>query len=202
MKYFFVLTLFSISFFCNAQVGIGVETELGLYEWYKQPKNGGNVSRSSGQLLSLPSVGPKIWFGDWHEWTISLESKIIFSPFAFNLQDKKGFGSLAFPILVGGNFRIDDDEGTVKLGIAAGVQWSKSELFNRDISLPQNAFYLTFIGEVNFQFVIGVSPGFKKSYDYDTGHNFTYFMRFGKGRNKSTVFSTGLKYAFRGHPFF
>lgn len=200
---FLILFIFLLSnTICVAQVGIGIETELALYEWNKQPTNNTGTNRSTGQVLSLPSVGPKIWFGDWHEWTISIESKIIFSPFAFNLQDKKGFGSISFPVLLGANVDITDDEGTIKIGVAAGTQWTKTELFNRDISLQPSTFYLTYLGEISFQFILGASPRFKKSYDYDEGHNFTYFIRFGKGRGKSTVFSTGVKYAFRGHPFY
>ncbi|MGK0391122.1 MAG: hypothetical protein ACI94Y_003884 [Maribacter sp.] len=95
-----IISTLLFSFICiiysQAQwVAVGFEIEMGVYQWQKRPNNITNPGVSTGQILSFPSVGPKIWFGDWDYWTVSIEGKVDYSVFALDAGGKLGFGTIS-----------------------------------------------------------------------------------------------------------
>lgn len=184
----------------HSQIGIGVETETSLYQWHRSPESQVRGNGGEGQVLSFLSIGPKIWFGDWDSWTISLEGKIGFAPLSLDLGRRSGFGSLTIPTLVKGNFSPFDQakNGETKIGIGFGVQWTKPELFptadaiyvpgNPDANA--NPFFITYIGEISMQIVV-------RGTSYSNGHSLEFFVRPGFGKESARSFSMGVKYNYR-----
>ncbi len=198
MKKLIPIIIFIVSWsFAEAQlVGIGLATELSLYQRYKKPNNHPNPSSSSGQILSFPAIGPKIWFGDWEEWTISIEGKIDYSVLSFDIPKYSGMGAISFPVVIKGNFSPFNPggKGTTKIGIGFGAQWTKSELYFRQKrwrDVP-NPFFMTYLGELSCQLVVGDSR-----HSSDKGHTMEIFVRPGWGKNKARTISFGIKYSFR-----
>lgn len=178
----------------NAQVAVGLETDFSLYQWYKRPSNISNPESSSGQLLAFPSIGPKVWFGDWEDWTISIEGKIDYAPFSFEMNDEGGFGALSFPFIIKGNFSPfgygSEDNGTTKIGIGTGMQWTKTELYGRPDFLKgtKNPFFITYVAELSCQLIIG---------KYEEGVALILFTRAGWGKYQARTFSLGIKINYR-----
>ena len=201
-----IISIILFSFICSIQsqaqwVGIGLEMEMGWYQWHKRPDNIFNPGASSGQILSFPAVGPKIWFGDWEMWTISIESKVDYSVFAVNIGEKSGFGTLSFPTLIKGNFNpfgvYDDSElknSELKIGIGLGTQWIKSGLHHKPDRLSglKNPFFMTYIAELSFQIVIGTDR-----INSDRGFSLEFFSRPGWGKNGARSFTLGMKLGYR-----
>lgn len=198
MKKIISILLFSFTCISYSQaqwVGIGFEIEMGLYQWHKRPQNITNPGVSTGQILSFPSVGPKIWFGDWDSWTISLESKLDYSVFALDVRGKSGFGTVSFPTLIKGNFSPFGaaKNGEMKIGVGFGTQWIKSGLHNKPDHLKglDNPFFMTYIAELSCQLVVGAS---RNSYD---GYNLELFTRPGWGKDGARSFTFGIKLGYR-----
>lgn len=185
----------------SAQIGIGVETETSLYQWHRSPRSQYRGSGGDGQILSFLSVGPKLWFGDWDYWTISLEGKISFAPLSMDLKKVRGLGSLTIPTLIKGNFSPfgQASNGETKIGLGFGAQWTKPDLFpiEDEIYMPNNPtfntnpFFLTYIGEISMQLIVGNS---RNSSD---GHSLEFFVRSGWGKEGARSFNMGIKYSYR-----
>lgn len=197
-KVFIVIISFFlfISLSHSQNIGIGLELEASVYQWHKKPNTitGGS---SSAQLLAFPAIGPKIWFGDWEEYTISLEGKVDFAPFSFNIDEYYGMGAISFPVILKGNFSPFDppahNNGFTKIGIGIGTQWSKVDIYARPDflnSIP-NPFFITYIGELSCQLVIG------NGRNSDQGISFEIFSRAGWGKQGARTFGLGLKVNYR-----
>ncbi len=180
----------------DAQVAIGFEGEVSAYQWNKKPRSilVGKGHRSSGQIISLPSFGPKIWFGDWEVFTVSIESKIDFSPFTLDVRKYKGMGAVSFPTILKfnyGPFNQGGNDGATKIGIGGGVQWTKSEIYAKthEFKNIENPFFMTYLIELSCQLVVGGA-------DVD-GNSIEIFIRPGFGKSQARTFSLGVKYNVR-----
>ncbi|MCP4442824.1 MAG: hypothetical protein GY810_28295 [Aureispira sp.] len=190
MILYLMLSLASNSY-AQFDVAIGFETELQVYEWQQRPKPQASPYRSVGQVFSFPSIGPKIWFGDWNFLTVSLDGKVAFSPFSLDLVKYKGMGSLSFPTLLKVNFDPTGSDGSLKLGVGGGVQWTMTELYARPKGYrTKNIFFMSYIGEVSIQIVAG---------DEFSGGAVELFIRGGGAPQGAITFSLGIKYNHRVH---
>lgn len=204
---FCLITTLASNSYAQFDVAIGFETELQLYEWQQRPKPQASPYRSVGQVFSFPSIGPKIWFGDWHFLTVSLDGKVAFSPFSLDLVKYKGMGSLSFPVLLKVNFDPNgvpggygskrntfgyrEDSGLNKFGIGGGVQWTMTEIYARPKDYRStNAFFMTYIGEISLQVVMGRK---------ESGGSIEIFARGGGNPYGAVTFSLGIKYNHRVH---
>jgi len=201
-KHFF-LAFFLYFFFQltpgQSQVNIGpmISAEWNLYNWYQRPSNhqfsiasGGN--RSVGQVLNvLPSArlgivfvfdAPNFYGNDF---VLLLEGGISYTPFSFDLEERKGQGALSFPVILSTIIPI----GSTAMTIGGGIQFSKTE-FTQTTAKYQpldNPFFMTYILELGLG-----SPNLAvPDYGFLFGYNF--FARVGYGEHHAVTLDIGVR---------
>jgi hypothetical protein len=85
----------------------------------------------------------------------------------------------------------EDNNGATKMGLGAGVQWTKAGIYARPDHLKgtPNPFFLMYVGELSAQFVIGKYEGV----------SFGLFARAGGGKEGSLFLGGGMKFGWRNH---
>lgn len=149
--------------------GIVVYGNYNLYNWHQEG------THSVGQALNvLPGIGAGFWVEPVTFFRMGVEVGADFFPFSFDTHRYGGMGAVSFS----GLLRLGTWAGVrgiyVPLTVAAGVQVSQVELYNRPTSSVANPNWnLLYIGEV----ALGVGTYFdEKSFDlYDV----SLFLRAG-----------------------
>ena len=188
MKKSFLLATFFVmfAFVSQAQIGIGVTTGGDLYQRYTNPENPADSGalRSSGNALLNSSFGPKIWIGG-DRFSLSVEAQVILGATGFDMNEYKGLGMLAFPVMAHLNFKGNSGFGNkTKFGtgfsVGGGVQYSKTELYGttKDFEDLERKLFPTYVGEIQ----IGGGGG---------GINIYFYTRYGVGYDFDTSEFTG-----------
>lgn len=188
MKKSFLLATFLVlfAFLSQAQVGIGLTTGGDLYQRYTNPENPADSGalRSSGNALINSSFGPKIWIGG-DRFSLSVEAQVILGATGFDMNEYKGMGMLAFPLMAHLNFKGNSGFGSkTKFGtgfsIGGGVQYSKTELYGttKDFEDIERKLFPTYVGEIQ----VGGGGG---------GINIYLYTRYGVGYDFDTSEFTG-----------
>ncbi|MCP4441301.1 MAG: hypothetical protein GY810_20540 [Aureispira sp.] len=212
MKYIWCL-IFSTIFILSSQaqsksklesvkVGVAPIISLGwnLYHWYQRPNNHefSKVSghRSAGQALNvLPScrIGALIQFDTerlhhglaWYSsFFLTIEGGIDYTPFSFDMDERKGQSAITFPVQVGSLIPFSGSALTLGLG----VQFSRME-FNRNTVVYEdlkNPFFVTYFLE------LGIIP-----HEIDGGYSFlggaNFFVRVGLGDYEAVTINLGFR---------
>lgn len=131
MKHLLVL-LFSLMFLSalQAQVGIGWVFSNDLYNHYTNPSDGISDPTHGNAVLNI-AAGPKIWIGG-KKVSLSIQGQANIGLTGFTLNENKGLGSLAIPVIANLNFlgaSSLDREGKLGFSIGGGTQFVKTELY-------------------------------------------------------------------------
>ncbi|MCP4441299.1 MAG: hypothetical protein GY810_20530 [Aureispira sp.] len=186
--------------FSNA-LGIGfvISPEWNLYSWQQRPNNdqialasGGNRSVGQGENV-LPSgrVGLlfEIEYGrktSKSTFSFLVEGGVSYMPFSFDLAERKGKGSLCFPIVTSLIFPLGYSEQAFFVG--GGVQFSQIERSKRIDKYKdlKNPFFLTYVLE------LGYSPFYR-----DGGYGLIgipkVFVRAGLGEYQAMTVDVGIR---------
>lgn len=177
-------------------------TGMDLYQWYKNPKcNEAAATRSSSSgtsILAFP-LGARFITGV-NNFSLSFEASANIGLFSVDINEFKGVGSLAFPLII--KFNQGGLSGFSKnklLGysIGGGIQYSRTELFGLTSSFNYltRDFFPTYVGEISigggvngasvvFNNRIGIGP--KNSFTLNSG--IIIYMNFHKNmKNKSNA---------------
>jgi len=114
----------------QAQIGIGWVVSNDLYNHYTNPEDGISDPTHGNAILNL-GAGPKIWLGG-KKASLSVEGQANIGLTGFTLNENKGLGSLAVPILANLNFGGSSSlsrEGSGGFFIGGGTQYVKTELY-------------------------------------------------------------------------
>lgn len=190
MKRSFLLSAFFMlfAFASQAQIGIGLTTGGDLYQRYTNPENPADSGalRSSGNALLNSSVGPKIWIGG-DRFSLSIEAQVILGATGFDINEYKGMGTVAFPLMAHLNFKGNSGFGNrTKFGtgfsIGGGIQYNKTELYGttREFEDLERKLFPTYVGEIQ----LGGGGG---------GVNVYFYTRYGVGYDFDTSEFTGAR---------
>ena len=190
-KIIYLFLFFFIGTSLPAQFGYGFTFGIDLYQRYTNPESQDTtlISRSSGSAILNLQLGPKIWIGG-SGMSFSLEATPNIGFFSLGLNDNKGFGAMAFPIIGRLNFKGLsglDKEGRFGFSIGGGVQWNRTELYGlknkyEDMGVTRS-FFRTYIGEIAYG--VGLS-----------GFSAKLYLRYGRGSDKSNSFNFGMLFDF------
>ncbi len=192
MKKIFLPLLLVFAFFnlSKAQFGIGVVGGNDIYQRYTNPTDETGESRSAGNAILNLTLGPKVWVGG-ENFSISVESHINWGSTAFSVQDFKGMGAMAFPILAKLNFNGNsgfNSELTTGFSVGGGVQYAKTELYGLNAPYIDRGvtrtFYPVAVGEISYGYGIA-------------GFVIELFGRYGYNTNtKAQTLNVGIAYNF------
>lgn len=158
-KLFLLVTLFTLVASlpsAQAQFGIGLTTGGDLYQRYTNPKSSADstAGRSAGNVLLNSGIGPKIWIGG-KNFSLSLEAQVVWGSTAFDMNEYKGIGAVAFPILAHLNFKGHSGfgkSGAFRPGfsLGGGVQYNRTELYGttKEFDYLERKLFPTYVGEV------------------------------------------------------
>ncbi len=177
MKKQLLILALSTLFFANlyGQVGIGFVGGNDIYHRYVNPEDdfGG---RSAGNAILNLHFGPKIWIGG-ENFSVSVETYANWGATSLSLQDYKGLGDLAFPLIAKANFGGNSAFSSEMRGgwsIGGGYQIARTELyglnsFAREEGVTRD-FYPVFVAEISRGYGFGgaVIELFGR-YGWDTG---------------------------------
>lgn len=171
------------------QVGIGFTITNDIYQRYNNPADG-LAGTSAGSLIMNLGIGPKIWIGG-NDVSISLDATANLGVFGIDLNDYKGMGMVAFPIMAHLNFgglSGLDKEGKFGLTFGGGIQYNKTELYylkneDEDNGVKRDLFK-TIVAEIGYGFGM-------------TGFTIHPFIRYGWDPDGSAnSFNFGIRYDF------
>lgn len=179
---FCLIILFFISGMVSAQVNANLSLGFDFYSYYRNPeKEGQDIGQSSGAILS-PNFAAQIVFGK-NNFSFGLEPQVTFSPWALDINQYKGIGAVAFPLLAKFNFGSFSgfSQKIYGFSIGAGVQYNRTELFglNHKYADVKREFFRTNVLELCLGGGIG-------------GINFAYNFRIGFGADKALSLNTGF----------
>lgn len=147
------LALF-LSFNLSSQVGFGVVMGNDLYQRYTNPEDDFGARSAGNAILNL-HFGPKFWVGG-QNFSVSVESYINWGATAFSLQDYKGMGALAIPVIGKLNFAGNsafNSEITSGWSIGGGYQLAKTELYGLNSPAANEGivreYYPVIVGEIS-----------------------------------------------------
>lgn len=154
------ILLLSFGQVAQAQFGIGLTTGGDFYQRYTNPESTTDPSdastRSAGSALLNTSLGPKIWIGG-NNFSLSVESHVVFAALALDVNEYKGLGAVAFPVMAHLNFRGLSGFGNAVgfrtgFAIGGGIQYNRTELFGltRDFDNLNRSLFPTYVGEIQF----------------------------------------------------
>jgi hypothetical protein len=170
-----------------------------IYHQYTKPSDHpfssiSTKSNSAQQILNvLPGIRMGFLFGvthtynerglNWHEnYHFSIEAAFNYIPFSQNFDEYKGVGGISIPITINSHFPV----GNLKIAVALGVQFSKTEMNIRPVDYQgiDNPFYMTYVAEIGLG-------------QYDTDYSFMlgyhFFSRFGFHPNRAMTIDIGVK---------
>jgi len=200
MKKFIIILTFLFSGIvinqANAQVGGGLVFGGDWYQWYNNPTVDGETAlTSSGNTILNVAIGPKIWFGG-EKFALSLEGHINWGVTTFDINDYKGMGSMAFPLIAKFNFgslssfsKNEDDKKGFYIG--GGIQYTRTELYGLTADYIDNttrSFFRTWIGEIGYG-------------SRSDGTVTTSFVRFGVGDDNALTLNVGFLISFNFKEF-
>lgn len=125
--------LFSSNAILNAQVRTNLSFIYGLdlYHRMVNPSENNPFDRSAGSALLNLNLGPRITVGG-SKFSVSLESQGCIGLLGLNIQEYKGLGTLAVPIMARLNFKglsMLNDNFALGSSVAGGIQYNKTELY-------------------------------------------------------------------------
>ncbi|MEK7255795.1 MAG: hypothetical protein AAB316_13680 [Bacteroidota bacterium] len=180
-----VVCLLSLSD-ANAQLRLGVGTTYGfdIYQRYTNPKTLDETEeRSSGCAMNSLFLGPVVWLGS-EKFSVSFEASANWGALALDLQEYKGLGAFAFPLVgrlnFGGLSNLGESDG-FGFSLGAGVQYSKTEFYGLTKQFKDNT-TRQFFRTIFLELAIG-------SGDEDSTGSF--FVRYGKGDNQAASLNIG-----------
>lgn len=174
----------------NLPLFFGYKIDLGynLYQWQEK---GNAPQRSVGQVLNvLPTVGGGIWIGR-HQWNLSLEAHIDYTPFSLDLQSYSGMGALALPVMVKGGYIWGSKGSGVLFRAGLGTQWNSSEWYALPKGETRPPLHVDFslLGELSAGLVAG---DFRRSHAW----SLELFIRLSSNPAQQWGVYTGLRVAF------
>jgi len=190
MKQIFSLLISLISLSgMQAQIGIGWVLSHDFYNHYTNPADGISDPTHGNVLLNV-GVGPKIWLGA-KKVSLSIEGQTNVGLTGFTLNENKGLGSLAIPVLANLNFLGSsslDREGKPGFFIGGGTQFVRTELYGLRDEFVDKGVKRDF-----FQvYVIQAGGGFGVS-----GVIFQGFVRYGwSPDSEARTLNIGMQYDF------
>ena len=171
--------------------GYGININYNLYSWYQnKSKTNQSVSRSGQVLNILPGLGLNLWCGDIKHWILSVEGGVNYLPFALNINQYSGMGSLSFPLIAKIHFPVAKQKSLwAMLHIGIGAQFNRTDLYDRrNNSVQNNSFFTTIAGELGIHVA---AVGFLRRQIRDI----EYFIRVG-GYENSISINTGIRLSF------
>lgn len=142
----------------KAQVGYGLTSTYDFYQYYVNPEDGTDESRSAGSAMLNFGVGPKIWFGG-EDFSFSVEALASLGMFGLSAGDYKGLGVASIPMMAKLNFgglSTLDKEGRFGWTFGAGLQYSHTEIYYQSNSYEEKggdrSWFRTYIGQVGYGF--------------------------------------------------
>lgn len=154
--YLFVTLFSGLSF---GQFGYGFTLNHDLYQRYVNPEDNAGKLSSGSAILNL-SAGPKIWVGG-KTFSVSIEGTANIGLLALTLNENKGIGTVAYPIIASLNFKglsTLSREGQLGLRIGGGIQYSKTELYGiKDEYVDQGVtreLFRTYVAQIGYGFGI------------------------------------------------
>jgi hypothetical protein len=187
MVKFFQCVVLIILFFSSiafSKLKVGISGYYDIYQSYVNPDIPSDTTlKGTGSVLGSFGLCPKLCLGV-NYISLSVEGGINYAPFAFDGDEFKGFGSLAFPVMVKINIlglSNIDSEG-FGVGLGCGLQYSKTELYGKPIGYTKSIkrdYFKTYILEIDLG-----SGGVKG--------NSAFFIRYGFGDNKSSTLNIGI----------
>lgn len=184
MKRLLPLFFLFFSLHAGAQVGLGMVMGTDFYQHYVNPEMPDvDAKRSVGAAMSSLFLGPKLWMGG-NNFSFSVEAHANIAPLAFDVNQYKGLGAVAFPILGKFNFGAASGFNEDKLigwSLGGGIQYNKTELFGltKDYADLEREFFPTYVGETTVN--IGIA-----------GFDVALYLRLGFAENKASTVNTGF----------
>ncbi|HMW38618.1 MAG: hypothetical protein K1X68_00320 [Saprospiraceae bacterium] len=166
----------------NAQLNAGLVFGADLYQQYTNPVSGTLTNgRSSGSVGSL-ILGAEVMAGA-RNFSIGVQASANLAPLALDINEYKGLGAVAFPVMAKLNFGALSGFSSKFTGayLGGGLQWSRTELFGLN-SKHKNVgrdLYSCPFGE------LGLGGGFG-------GLTGVFYVRLGFGPDKRRVLNIGI----------
>lgn len=160
------------------QIGAGLVTSIDMYQRYTNPDDGLSENLSSGSALLNLSAGPKIWIGA-KDFSVSIESQANLGILGFSLNENKGLGQLAIPVIANLNFSklsgLAKSDG-VGFVLGGGIQYNHTELYGvkEEFKLQgiQRDFFRTYIIQAGVGFgITGFGGILLARYGFDPDSN-------------------------------
>lgn len=185
---FITLALACTTIAAQAQFGYGFTINNDLYIRATNPE--ADLGGSAGSAILNLGVGPKIWFGG-QDFSMSVEATAMIAPLALDVDDYKGMGMAAFPIMAKLNFggmTCLDKEGELGFHLGGGVQHTRTELYRVQSDFKaqggSRSLFDTYIVQAGYGF--GMS-----------GFALSLYSRYGwNPDSKARLFSIGLQFDF------
>jgi hypothetical protein len=160
-----IITLFCLfTMSAYTQVGIGGTITNDWYQRYNNPDGPGKDS--AGSVLLNIGAGPKIWFGG-ENTSLSIEGTANLGIVGFSLNDSKGLGMLAIPVVARLNFQglsCLSKEGRTGFTVGGGLQWNRTELYGISDEFEAQGgtreFFRTIVVEAGFGFGLSGFAGY------------------------------------------
>lgn len=187
MKSFFILIafFFGFSYTLMSQFGIGLKGTLDAYQRYANPldPDDGTKSNSAGHIGGV-GIGPKIWIGG-ENFSVSFEGEITYGTYGYSFNDDKGYGILAFPLLM--KFNRNGASGFFRkqgagISLGGGIQYNRTEVFRDWEAYPdlKRTFFPTYIGELGLHAASG------------DGADLALYLRLGYGEKEARSLNVGI----------
>jgi len=204
------LTLTAVT--VQAQIGFGLTSGGDLYQRYTNPKDATDSTgalRSSGNVFTNMSVGPKIWIGS-RRFSVSFETQVNIGLTAFSIREYKGLGAVSFPIMAHLNFKglsgFNKNSFGTGYAIGGGIQYNRTELYGVTSKFDgiQRKLFPTYVAEVKvggggqgilFDMYIRYGLGLDENYElngansfnigFNAAYNLTLLRKRGKKKPKS-----------------
>ncbi|MFN8278888.1 MAG: hypothetical protein U0V49_01245 [Saprospiraceae bacterium] len=181
-KMVFCLVLLVISVSATAQFNAGLVFGSDFYQQYANPVSGTTTSgRSSGSVGSF-ILGAEVMAGA-RNFSIGVQASANLAPLALDINEYKGLGAVAFPVMAKLNFGALSGFSSKLTGgyLGGGLQWSRTELFglNSKHRNVERDLYSCPFGE------LGLGGGFG-------GLTGVFYVRLGFGPDKRRVLNIGI----------
>ncbi|MGE5356555.1 MAG: hypothetical protein ACM3PT_10005 [Deltaproteobacteria bacterium] len=181
-----------------SQIGIGTVGGMDFYQRYVNPED--NIAYpAAGNVVLNFIYGPKIWVGA-KKFSFSIEGQVNIGLTSFAINDYKGLGAIAFPVIGKLNFNglSGFHTGFSKgFSLGAGVQWSKTELYHLSKNYKNKGVKRDFFDVLFAQVDIGVGSfgtdgAIYVRYGFHTGNN-ARVLNIGMVFNSNKTFKKKMK---------
>jgi hypothetical protein len=188
---FIIILLIVSAFKARSQIRFSMNYGLDFYQHFTNPEIAGDTTmRNAGNAITNIIIGPKFYFG-FKNFSVSGEAQANWGITALCLKEFKGVGALSLPLLCklnfGGLSGINADMGKFGISLGGGMQYSMTEIYGltdefKNSSAKRDLFKLT-IAEIQI------------GYRAESGVA-SFYVRYGKGENNSSVFHIGYTVAY------